>query len=89
MNIFNEGDKILCKKKLTDHYTTRFIEGQYYIFHIILDDVFEIYEYCVFDDSNDMMYPYFFDENEFRNHFYMKNEVRKIKLKKLYEETGY
>ena len=86
MNNFNEGDKILCKKDLIANYSTHFIECKYYIYHKILNDSFKGFACCIFNESNGI-YPYFLNKNELLNHFYTKQEERKIKLEKLYEET--
>jgi len=82
MNNFNEGDKILCKKDLIANGSTHFIKGKYYVFHLIISDVFDGFECFSFDETNDI-YAYFLTKQEFLDCFYMKNEVRNMKLKKL------
>ena len=80
----NVGDKLLCKKDLTTSYSI-YHKDRYYIVHFIInydDD----YQYLISDDKN--TYSSFkYDEEYLYTYFYRKNEVRKIKLKKLYELT--
>ena len=77
------GDKLLCKKNLYNS-IIRFYKNRYYT-------VFDIENYI---DMNDYTYYIgnniswsFFSEDLLLEHFYNKNDIRKMKLKKLYEES--
>jgi len=84
----NVGDKLLCKKNLNELYAS-FNKNKYYI----------VYDIKLFDNNTDYCYYIEFDKKKyysfrysvrfFYEHFYTKQEERKIKLEKLYEETGY
>jgi len=88
MNNFNDGDKILCKKDLT-YYGNHIIEGDYYIFHDnMFSGIFNDFYCCYISESNNI-FSYYLTEHDLVGHFFMKNEIRKLKLEKLYEETEY
>jgi len=87
------GDKLLCKKYLNKYLIHNdlltsfdfFIKGKYYsISEIIIDK--DDYSYYVTNEIN-KPYPFFYEESYFCTYFYTKNEIRKMKLKNIYEES--
>lgn len=85
----NVGDRLLCKKDFSDD-SNRFRKGRYYLVWDITNDISyddDDYIYQI-EDEQDMLYGFYYSEL-LCSHFYMKNELRNIKLKKLNEKAGY
>ena len=86
----NVGDKLLCKKSLSNKNKTviYLIEFKYYyIVDICIyedgDYIYSIYSICCDISYQIINFKY---EDEFYEYFYRKNEIRKIKLNKLINE---
>ena len=88
----NIGDKLLCKISFLSN-STYIIKGKYYyikyidIINVARKDYYfyylEDFESLVCCDEKELCC----DEKEFCKYFYTKQEERKIKLEKLYEES--
>ena len=77
----NDEDKLLCKKNLLVGANKYLYVDNYYIVMV----VYGPYEYCYyFNDENDRILPFSFSIKEMSEHFYTKQEERKIKLEKIY-----
>ena len=79
----NIGDMLLCKNDMTDF----FCIGIQYKVNIIQKNNMTSYYYGLINDSN-LLFP-FYDEDYLYTYFYRKNEARKLKLIKIYEESKY
>ena len=88
----NKGDKLLCKK---DSFYSNYVltEGiEYEILSIIVNyiptynhySIIGDYNYYIKDDDGELCLIY---ETDFYDFFCSKNELRKIKLTKIYEES--
>ena len=83
----NIGDKLLCKISFLSN-STYIIKGKYYYIKYI--DIINVarkdYYFYYLEDFESLVCC---DEKEFCKYFYTKQEERKIKLEKLYEEAEY
>jgi len=86
MNNFNDYDNILCKKDLIANGQICFIKDEYYIYRENLGNVIDLFGCCIYGETSDR-YPYYLTKKDLLGHFYTKNEIRKIKLNKIYEEA--
>ena len=86
INNFKVGDKLLCKKDSITKYS-RYKKNKYYYIEDIDDPVYdyEEYSYYINDDNNNNIY--FWKEYDLYEYFYTAQDVRKLKLKNLYEES--
>ena len=75
------GDKLLCKKDYYSFSSLIFHKNEYYIVFRIENNSY-IY---IINDYNTYS-SFFYDESLFV-YFYKKQELRNMKLKKLYEDT--
>jgi len=83
----NVGDKLLCKKNLFNSESTYLIEFEYYYVCEITptNNNYTDYIYMLIcEQYQPVNFRYY---GEFCEYFYTKQEERKIKLEKLYEES--
>ena len=80
------GDRLLCKKSLFNSSMTYFYAREYYTINEIQSESDGEYSYYIIDNNGYTM-PFSFNNNTLYAYFYTKQEMRHMKLKKIYEET--
>jgi len=81
------GDRFLCKETFFEGTYTYFHSNKYCNIYFIQKD--DPYEYYYISDENFKKYPFRFSEERLFTYFYTSQEIRAIKMKKIYEEAKY
>ena len=88
MNNINLGDRLLCKKTFYDMSYPYFCANEYCnIYFIQKDDPVDYYYYI--SDKDFKKYAFSFSDKKLFEYFYTNQEIREIKLNKIYEEAKY
>jgi len=82
----NIGDKLLCKKSIHAYFNK---DEYYYIGDIRIINTFRYEEYIYEIKIDNVVGVSIGNDITLYNHFYKKNEVRRIKLKTLNEKSEY